>query len=71
MSRSGGLVAMLAVMMREEMASMFVINGFVIGSNMKPTPAASRLRNILPLPLPLFIIGMVMCSSSLEEKYVV
>ena len=67
MSRSGGLVAMLAVMMREEMASMFVINGFVVGSNMKPTPAASCLR-CFPLPLPLLAIGMVMCSSSLDEK---
>ena len=44
MIRSGGRVAMLASIRREEMASTFCTAGAVSGSNMMPTPADSCLR---------------------------
>ena len=45
MIRSGGRVAMLASIRREEMASTFWTAGDVSGSNMMPTPADSCLRD--------------------------
>ena len=44
MMRSGGRVAMLASIRREEMALTFWTAGAVRGSNMMPTPADSCLR---------------------------
>ena len=73
MMRSGGRVAMLASIRREEMALTFWTAGAVSGSNMMPTPAGSCLRdNVLPyfclFPLPLPVYGMVVCSFSFDEK---
>ena len=65
MSLSGGLVAMVATAMREEMGVMLSIACAMEGAKMKPTPAASCLREPLPHGL-----GIVMCSAVEEATWV-
>ena len=72
---NAGRVATLASIGREEMALTFCIHGVVRRSKIIPTPAVSCLRVVLdpflPFPFPLAMYGMVVCSFSLDEKYVV
>ena len=65
MSLSGGMVAMVATAMREDIGVMLSMACDIEGAKMNPTPAVSCFREPLPHGL-----GTEMCSAAKEAKCV-